>query len=104
MKRSRAARLSEIGADVIREYGRLGSIRATAFFLGISQNNVRKILITSGKIEYDRTQQALVLLKYGKTLSEVAHSLGISKKVLNNYLPYSRGEYKRKDKKEKNHG
>ena len=100
MKRSRATKPSEIEADVIREYGRLGSIRATASSLEISQNKVRKILITSGKIEYDRTQQALVLLKYGKTLSEVAHSLGISEKVLNNYLPYSRGEYKRKPKEE----
>ena len=102
MKRSRhaTAKLSEIESEVIKEYGRLGSIRATASFLGISQNKVRKILITAGKIEYDRTQQALVLLKYGKTLSEVAHSLGISEKVLNNYLPYSRGEYKRKPKEE----
>lgn len=99
MKRSKAAKPSEIEAEVIEEYGRLGSIRATASFLGISQNKVRKILITSGKIEYERTQQALVLLKYGKSLSEVAYSLGISEKVLNNYLPYSRGEYKKKDKK-----
>ena len=35
----------------------------------------------------------MVLLKYGKSLSEVAYSLGISEKVLNNYLPYSKGEY-----------
>lgn len=94
MKRSR------IEAEVIKEYGRLGSIRATASSLEISQNKVRKILITARRIEYDRTQQALVLLKYGKPLSEVAYSLGISEKVLNNYLPYSRGEYKKKDKKE----
>ena len=98
MKHTR--KMSEIEAEVIKEYGRLGSIRATASSLEISQKKVRKILITTGKIEYDRTQQALVLLKYGKTLSEVACSLGISEKVLNNYLPYSRGEYKKKQKEE----
>lgn len=98
MKHTR--KMSEIEAEVIKEYGRLGSIRATASSLEISQNKVRKILITTGKIEYDRTQQALVLLKYGKTLSEVAYSLGVSEKVLNNYLPYSRGEYKKKQKEE----
>ena len=49
--------------------------------------------ITEKIVEYKRTKQALTLLKYGKTLSEVAYSWGISEKVLNNYLPYTKGEY-----------
>lgn len=85
--------LSEIAQDVIKEYRRLGSLKAVAATLRISENKVRKILITENEIEYERTQQALMLLKYGKTLSEVAYSLGISEKVLNNYLPYTKGEY-----------
>lgn len=85
--------LSEIAQDVIKEYRRLGSLKAVAATLEISENKVRKILITENEIEYERTSQAMVLLKYGKSLSEVAYSLGISEKVLNNYLPYSKGEY-----------
>ena len=85
--------LSEIAQDVIKEYRRLGSLKAVAATLEISENKVRKILITENEIEYERTAQAMVLLKYGKSLSEVACSLGISEKVLNNYLPYSKGEY-----------
>ena len=85
--------LSEIAQDVIIEYRRLGSIKAVAATLRISEIKVRKILITEREIEYERTAQAMALLKYGKSLAEIAYSLGISEKVLNNYLPYSKGEY-----------
>ena len=85
--------LSEIAQDVVAEYRRLGSLKAVAATLQISENKVRKILITENEIEYERTAQAMTLLKYGKPLSEVAYSLGVSEKVLNNYLPYSKGEY-----------
>ena len=85
--------LLEIAQDVVAEYRRLGSLKAVAATLQISENKVRKILITENEIEYERTAQAMTLLKYGKPLSEVAYSLGVSEKVLNNYLPYSKGEY-----------
>ena len=85
--------LSEIAQDVVAEYRRLGSLKAVAATLQISESKVRKILITENEIEYERTTQAMILLKYGKPLSEVAYSLGVSEKVLNNYLPYSKGEY-----------
>ena len=85
--------MSEVAREVITEYGKLGSLRAVASTLKISNGKVRKILITEKIVEYERTKQALILLKYGKTLSEVAYSLGISEKVLNNYLPYTKGEY-----------
>ena len=85
--------MSEVAREVLTEYRKLGSLRAVASTLKISGGKVRKILITEKIVEYERTKQALILLKYGKTLSEVAYSLGISEKVLNNYLPYTKGEY-----------
>ena len=85
--------MSEVAREVVAEYGKQGSLKAVASTLKLSEGKVRKILITEKIVEYERTQQALMLLKYGKTLSEVAYSLGISEKVLNNYLPYTKGEY-----------
>ena len=86
--------MSEVAREVVEEYRKLGSLKAVASTLNISEGKVRKILITEKAVEYERTQQAMTLLKYGKTLSEVAYSLGISEKVLNNYLPYTKGEYR----------
>ena len=85
--------MSEVAREVVAEYGKQGSLKAVASTLKLSEGKVRKILITEKIVEYERTNQALILLKYGKTLSEVAYSLGISEKVLNNYLPYTKGEY-----------
>lgn len=60
--------MSEVAREVVAEYGKQGSLKAVASTLKLSEG-------------------------YGKTLSEVAYSLGISEKVLNNYLPYTKGEY-----------
>jgi len=79
--------------EVVAEYRKQGSIRATAAALNISESKARKILIKEREVEYDRTHQAMVLLKYGRTLEETADSLGVSMKVLNSYLPYSKGDY-----------
>ena len=58
--------LSEIAQDVIKEYRRLGSLKAVAATLQISESKVRKILITEREIEYERTAQAMALLKWEK--------------------------------------
>lgn len=93
MRKKNLSKITQAAHDVIKEYRRLGSIKAVAATLQISEGKVRKILITENEIEYERTAQAMVLLKYGKSLAEIAYSLGVTEKVLNNYLPYSKGEY-----------
>ena len=45
--------LSEIAQDVVAEYRRLGSLKAVAATLQISESKVRKILITENEIEFE---------------------------------------------------
>lgn len=71
-----------------------GEIKATAEELGISSIKVKKLLITSGKLEYEETKQIQRLLAYGKKLSEVQQELGLKKSSINSYLPYSKVPYK----------
>lgn len=71
-----------------------GEIRATAEELGISSIKVKKLLITSGKLEYEETRQIQRLLAYGKKLSEIQQELGLKKSSINSYLPYSKVPYK----------
>lgn len=71
-----------------------GEIKATAEELGISSIKVKKLLITSGKLEYEETKQIQRLLAYGKKLSEIQQELGLKKSSINSYLPYSKVPYK----------
>lgn len=71
-----------------------GEIKATADELGISSIKVKKLLITSGKLEYEETKQIQRLLAYGKKLSEIQQELGLKKSSINSYLPYSKVPYK----------
>ena len=71
-----------------------GEIKATAEELGISSIKVKKLLITSGKLEYEETRQIQRLLAYGKKLSEIQQELGLKKSSINSYLPYSKVPYK----------
>ena len=59
-----------------------GEIKATAEELGISSIKVKKLLITSGKLEYEETRQIQRLLAYGKKLSEIQQELGLKKPLL----------------------
>lgn len=79
--------------EIVAAYGRHQSIRKTAFELGISESKVRKTLITCGVLEYKRTIMALDGLKKGKSLESIAKEMECSVKVLNSYMPYTKGEY-----------
>ena len=79
--------------EIVAAYSRHNSIRKTAFELGVSESKVRKTLITRGLLEYKRTAIALDGLKKGKSLESIAEELGCSIKVLNSYIPYTKGEY-----------
>ena len=48
--------MSEVAREVITEYRKLGSLRAVASTLKISDGKVRKILITEKIVEYERTE------------------------------------------------
>ena len=71
-----------------------GEIKATAAELEMSPIKVKKLLITSGKLEYDETRQIERLLAYGKCMAEIQVELGLKKSSINAYLPYTKIPYK----------
>ena len=71
-----------------------GEIKATAAELEMSPIKVKKLLITSGKLEYDETRQIERLLAYGKSMVEIQVELGLRKSSINSYLPYTKIPYK----------
>jgi len=80
------------GVDYVYDCTR--EIKATAEELGISAIKVKKLLITSGKLEYDETRQIQCLLAYGKKMDEIQQEMGLKKSSINSYLPYSKIPYK----------
>lgn len=70
-----------------------GSITDTAHRLKVSEERVRRTLITEGLWE-SRTSAAIVkLYQEGKSVSEIAKTLVMSEKNVQSYVPYSRGMY-----------
>lgn len=75
-------------------YDITGEINATAAELDMSTVKVKKLLITSGKLEYDETKQIQRLMAYGKNISEIQDEIGLKKSSINSYLPYTKVPYK----------
>lgn len=75
-------------------YETTGEINATAAELDMSTTKVKKLLITSGKLQYEETKQIQRLLAYGKTLAEIEEEMGLKKSSINSYLPYTKVPYK----------
>jgi predicted transcriptional regulator len=78
---------------VTRVYKRTGSIGETALQTEISTTKVRKILITEGLWSSDRSIEIGELSDQGKSSSDIAEELGISRAMVQNYLPYEKGLY-----------
>lgn len=79
--------------DVCAYYERKGSIKQAAKLAHISEQKARKLLITAGAIQPEKSRQALYYLSRGLTKNEVAQKLEVSVKVLESYLPYRRAPY-----------
>ena len=79
--------------DICQYYKQQGSIQGTAQLAGISDQKARKLLITAGVIQPEKSREALLHLSRGLKKKEVAKKLGISVKALESYLPYSRMPY-----------
>lgn len=78
---------------IVNDYQHLGSIRAVAKKNNISESKVKKILISNGAYSTDLSERILGLHNQGKTAEEIEATLKITKKVINVYLPYCKGEY-----------
>jgi DNA-directed RNA polymerase specialized sigma24 family protein len=79
--------------DICQYYKQQGSIQGTAQLAGISDQKARKLLITAGVIQPEKSRQALLYLSRGLKREEVAQRLGISVTTLSTYLPYTRPIY-----------
>ncbi len=85
--------LADLMAKVDFAYEQTGEIKATAVKLDMKPEKVKKLLITSGKIEYEETAMIQRLLAYGRKMPEIEQELGIKKSAINSYLPYTKVPY-----------
>lgn len=74
-------RLSEQGVS-LKQIGRQ---------LGISEQKVRKILITAGAWSSDTSKKISSLVESGKSLDEIQAVTGLTRNAVLSYLPYERG-------------
>ena len=79
--------------DEVQSSGRKPSITQISKQLGVSEERVRRTLITEEKWESRTSKEILNLYRKGKTVSEIADTLFISEKNVQSYLPYTRGMY-----------
>ena len=78
-------------------YDNTKCIRATAEELQMSTVKVKKLLVTSGKLQYAETEQIQRLMAYGMKMAEIQAQLGLKKSAINSYLPYSKVPYKEEE-------
>ena len=58
-----------------------------------SESKARKILINEGLYKSPRTVEIGLMLKEGMTALQIAEKLNISSKMVNAFMPYSKGLY-----------
>lgn len=82
-----------IYVDIVSEYATCKSIAKIAKYLGVSEERVRRTLITEGLWTSRSAKPIIKLFHEGKTVPEIAENLMISEKTVQSYIPYSRGMY-----------
>lgn len=79
--------------EIITEYNKLGSIKATATSLGISHGVVRKALIDAGMLETPLIRRISELRASGLSRNDIALALNISVSWVDANTPYVRNTY-----------
>ena len=79
---------TELIAAVCEVYKAGCSLRTVAKLFGLSAMKVRKILITGGAYTNDLTKQIGKLHRDGKSVTEIAALLSMTRANVNSYLPY----------------
>lgn len=83
----------ELEQTVLKTYENLQSIKATAKELEISEQKVRKILLSLGAYESKTSNEIAGLLDQGYSVEEIAKILEISPSTVSGYMPYSKCIY-----------
>lgn len=68
--------------DIVKAYRKYGSIKQTAINLEISEQMVRKVLLSEGEYTSDKAQQIAELQERGFSNAQIAEKLGISTKAV----------------------
>lgn len=77
--------------SVLRLHEQGLSIKTIARQLKVSEQKVRKILITAGAWSSPISRKVAELQAAGKSLDEIAAALGITRNAVLSYTPYDRG-------------
>lgn len=79
--------------DVLADYERTKSIKATAKNLHLSDQTVRRVLTSNGIYVSERSKEVTRLRLMGMTVTEIAEYLKISTKAVKAHFPYTKGSY-----------
>lgn len=79
--------------EVVDYYEECGSVRQTAKKFKISQQKVRKILISAGVYKNETSVKIKEMYDGGQSIESIALELKLSTKCVHSYLPYTKGEY-----------
>lgn len=79
--------------DVVRVYSEAKSIRKCAYECGISDAKVKKILITLGLYKNSVSVRIARLVALGYDARAIVEQTGLSSKVVNANMPYTKGVY-----------
>lgn len=79
---------NEIQDAICRVYRETRSVKKTAKLVSLSENRVKKVLITHNLYESETYNKIVKLLNEGKRLEEIQHTLSMSADTLRSYLPY----------------
>lgn len=79
--------------EILAEYNKRKSIRATAAALNISTDAVHKTLVGYGVIDTPLTRRIAELRRIGLNQKQIAEMLEISTSCVNKNTPYERGTY-----------
>lgn len=78
---------------VLNIYNKTGSIKETSRICGISEQKVRKVLITKNAYSTPLSDKISSLSNRGLTPLEISKKLNISRAAVNSYMPYAKGVY-----------
>ena len=80
--------------DILEQYRLSQSIKGVASALNISEQTVRRTLITAGLYTSERAKRIQQLYSAGMPTKDIAELLKISASAVSSYLPYKKGSRK----------
>lgn len=79
--------------QVAEFYNGCESIKETARYFAVSEQKIKRFLITAGVYENEQSRAVIDLYKAGFTPEEIGERLKLSKSAVFSHLPYIKGQY-----------